>query len=273
MFNAIKFSASRRRSQVSVLGVLFCALAIVLLPTLAHAQCSKTWDASGVWEIREGRGTGSVVRLDLKQSGSALDGTTFREARAGERGNPATKTVPGKAVGNADGSNFSLMIDWSDMPGEFIAYKGKILASGRAEGAIFLNGSQTSRGSWYSVQPLTCGWSPGKTRGNLTSKLSADAPIKPSEIATRRQGPPRIVANQIVMPGPYQITGMAHVQWEGGPEYPNAEVWVAVNGGAQTIVAKQRAGSLQIPSRRGFTYIYYLKDAGKILSTAGFAVQ
>ncbi|MFN2393572.1 MAG: hypothetical protein ABR566_16615 [Pyrinomonadaceae bacterium] len=242
---------------------LLFAMVIALLPISAQAQCAKQWDGSGEWEIRQGTGAGTIVRLNLKQSGSALSGEASREVRAGERGGSATKTVTGKVIGDADGSDFSLQIDWSDMPGEFISYKGKILTSGRAEGKMFLNGSQTSRASWYSVQPLTCGWSPGKSRGNLTEPK-----------------PPFINAGQVIRPSPAHPYSV-YLGWDGGPDHPGAQVWVSVNGGAETQVPsgilvqydvfkqpKVPAIELRVPMElRGSTYKFVLKDGGKTLST------
>ena len=70
MFNAIKFNVLRRH-RTAVFGVFFIALLMVLLSISAKAQCSKTWDASGEWEISQGLGAGTVFRLNLKQSGNA----------------------------------------------------------------------------------------------------------------------------------------------------------------------------------------------------------
>ena len=46
MFNAIKINASRR-DRTTVLGVLFFAVVMVLLPISSQAQCTK-WYRSGV---------------------------------------------------------------------------------------------------------------------------------------------------------------------------------------------------------------------------------
>src|SRR5437868_4031374 len=127
MFNAIKFNA-KRRHRTSVLGVFFFAAVMVLLPISARAQCSKTWDASGEWEISQGLGAGTVFRLSLKQSGSALSGTAFRQVKSDARDGLATQTETGKVIGDADGDYFTVQIEWAS-GGELANYRGKILAS------------------------------------------------------------------------------------------------------------------------------------------------
>src|SRR5687768_13741926 len=104
MFNAIKFNTWRRLKS-SVFGVLFFVMVVVLLPIPAKAQCAKTWDGSGEWEIRQGSGARTtIIRLNLTQSGIALSGTASRDVRTG--------STKGTVTGDADGESFTLGIDW-----------------------------------------------------------------------------------------------------------------------------------------------------------------
>ncbi len=79
-----------------------------------------------------------------------------------------------------ESNTFALTAEWQD--GYRARFVGRILASGRAEGGVYLGSSSKPELSWYSEQPLTCGWRSGKTRGNLTSRISGNAPVKTSGI-------------------------------------------------------------------------------------------
>src|SRR5689334_16215396 len=142
MVNAIKINALCR-NLTSVLGVIFFAVAMALLPISTHAQCSKTWDASGVWEIRQGRGGKAITRLDLKQSGSALSGKAYRDAGIG------TKAMTGEVIGDADGDTFTIGITWT-LRGEITVYRAKVSATGKLEGETSIGPDKRNRETWYS---------------------------------------------------------------------------------------------------------------------------
>lgn len=247
MFNAVKLAA------------VFFGVAITLLPIRADAQCSRTWDASGEWEISQG--AGGIIRLDLKQSGSAVSGTVSREVRSGRR-------ETGKVVGDADSSTFTVQMEWASRPGELANYRGKILASGKAEGGVFYGASKTSSFSWYSLQPLTCGWNPGKSRGNLTGKPSAEDTAKPGQGVGSRLAGPVLVAGQVYFPTPNIHMGQAVLQWDAGPDHPNAELWVKYGNSRERVpFVKQSKGGQQIQVQRGLVYTYILVDGRTILAT------
>ena len=264
MFKAIKFNALRRQ-RTSVLGVFFFAAVMVLLPISANAQraCAKIWDASGEWEISQG--AGDVIRLNLKQSGSALSGTASREVRGGQR-------ETGKVYGDADGDYFSVQIEWAGSAGELFNYRGKTLASGKAEGGVFLGSSKVSRDTWYSVQPLTCGWSPGRSRGNLTSRPSADAPVQTGQATGSLFKAPSLLASQSVFQTPYMPTGFVVLTWDAGPDHPNADVWVKY-GRDRVLLMKQPKAGMQVVVQRGQMYTYVLMDGRNVLATATFVAQ
>jgi hypothetical protein len=266
MFNAITFNASLRRN-VSVFGLLFFAAVMVLLPIPAQAQCGKTWDASGEWEIRQGRGGKTVTRLDLKQSGSALSGKAYRDAGIG------TNAMTDNVVGDAEGDTFMIGITWV-RNGEITVYRAKVSANGKLEGEVTIGPDKRNRETWYSDQPLTCSWTPGKSRGNLTGKPSANDTAKPGQGIGSRLADPVIVAGQPIFPNPYNPMGFVILSWDAGSAYPNADVWVKYNGSRdRVLLMKQPKGVMQVPAQRGLLYTYVLMDGRTVLGTATFVVQ
>lgn len=261
MFRAIKFNALLCR-KTELLGVLFFAAVIVLLPVSTQAQCSKTWDASGVWEIRQGARGGVITRLDLKQSGGALSGKASREGVGG------AKAVTGDVIGDADGDAFSLAISWPDVS-EHTIYRAKVAALGKLAGETYIGPDKRNRDTWYSDQALTCGWISGKSRGNLTSKLSADDTVKTGQATGSLLNVPTMVASQAVFQSPYAGQGFAVLTWDAGPGHPNAEVWVKYNGSRDRVLfMKQPKGGMQVPVQRGQVYAYVLMDSRNVLATA-----
>lgn len=232
-------------------------MVVALLPVSAKAQCAKQWDASGEWEIRQGRRT---IRLNLKQSGSALSGTASRDVGIG------MKAVTGDAIGDADGDAFSIAIQWPGFS-EYNIYRAQVSATGKLNGETYIGPDKRSRDTWYSEQPLTCGWSPGKSRGNLTAKLSANAPVKTGG-ATLLKGP-ILVASQAFFPTPYSPTGFVVLTWDAGPDHPNADVWVKY-GRDRSLFMKQPKGGLQVQVQRSQQYTYVLMDDRTVLATATF---
>lgn len=284
MLHQIKKPHSIAKRTPLLCGLL-CAAVIGLLPIWAGAQCSQQWDASGVWEIRQDRG-GAVVRVDLTQSGGALRGTASRQVGGGRDG-AASKTQTGTAIGDADGSTFTLQVEWPESGDlRYSTYRGKILASGRAEGGVYFGSNSTPRLSWYSEQPLTCGWRPGKSRGNLTSRLSANDPIKTSTVTPSPAAtPPFISASQPIVPTPYHPLGIVVLSWDAGTDHPNVEVFLSIDNSAeipafstehaaQSPAWKQPKLSLQVNLQRYRQYRFFLKSGGKTLATtAAFYVQ
>ncbi|MBK7392869.1 MAG: hypothetical protein IPI64_06140 [Chloracidobacterium sp.] len=244
MFSSIKIAA------------FFFFVGIILLPVPAEAQCSKTWDASGVWEIRQGKGGKRVIRLDLKQSGSGLSGKASRDGMTGD------------VVGDTGGDDFSIAITWEGFD-EMNVYRAQVSATGKLSGETYIGPEKRSRDTWYSDQPLTCGWSPGKSRGNLTGRPSANDTAKPGQGVGSRLAAPVLVATQAYFPSPYNVVGQAILQWDAGSAYPNAEVWVKYGGSRERVLfVKQSKGGQQIEVVRGQVYTYALMDGRTVLATA-----
>lgn len=245
MFNLIKFS------------LLCVALGAVLLPISAAAQCSRTWDASGIWQIRQGR---TLITLDLKQSGSALSGAATRDVRIG------TKGLKGDVTGDADGDAFSIVIDWSD--GGYSAYRAQVSASGKLEGEVLGRNAVKTGERWYAEQPLTCGWTPGKNRGDLTGKPSATSPVKPGQGVGSRLATPFLAATTPYFPPISRVVGQSILQWDAGPDHPNAELWVKYGGGRERVLfVKQPKGGQPVEVVRGQVYTYVLMDGRRVLAS------
>ena len=261
MFNAISYAS--HRCQTAVLGVFFFAAVMVLLPISAHGQCSKQWDASGEWEIRQGRGGKVVTRLDLKQSGTEFSGTATRD---GVR-------TKGKVTGDADGDNFTLAIDGWD-GGEYAVYRAKVRATGHLNGETSIGPDKRDREIWFSDQSLTCGWIRGKSRGNLTGRLSANDTARPGQATGSLFKAPTLVASQAVFQPSYNPTGFVVLTWDAGPDHPNADVWVRYdNSRDRVLVMKQPKAGMQVPVQRGRMYSYVLMDGRTVLATATFVAQ
>ena len=277
MFSAIKFN-SLRRQRTSVLGAAFFAVVMALLPISAAAQCSGQWDATGVWEIREVGGY--VVRVDLTQTGDVLSGTA---SRWGNRTDGAPRgMLTANATGHVRGKSFGLRAEWRD--GYRAGFQGRILDSGRVEGGVYLGSNYLEpETSWYSEQPLTCGWRSGKSRGNLTSRIPGNTPVKTSGIENTPIKTPFISAGQAIIPTPSHPFGIVPLSWDGGPDHPNVEVFVSIDNGAeipafsieqsqQSPVWKQPRMSTALNLQRYHHYKFFLKGAGQALSTAAVVV-
>jgi len=93
-------------------------------------------------------------------------------------------------------------------------------------------------------------------------------PQKPVITAPPPKATPKISASPAVITIPAgQADGTTTLTWDGGPEHPYAEVWVAVNGQDPTFVVEQGKGSRWVTVERGTTYRYILTDSGKDLGS------
>jgi hypothetical protein len=185
----------------------------------------------------------------------ALSGTAKRDGMTGE------------AFGNADGDDFSIVIDWKGFT-ESNVYRAQVSATGKLSGETWIGPEKRSRDTWYSDQPLTCGWIPGKSRGNLTGRLSATDTAKPGLGTGSRLAGPVLVAGTVYFPPPQNTLGQAPLHWNAGPDHPNAELWVKYGDSRErTIFAKQSKGSQQIQVQRGVMYTYILMDGRTVLAT------
>jgi hypothetical protein len=77
---------------------------------------------------------------------------------------------------------------------------------------------------------------------------------------------PPFITGQVILQ-PFLPFASAALGWDGGPDHPNAEVWLSVDNSAETLAFKQpKGGATEQRLQRGSSYSYVLKDAGKTLS-------
>ena len=97
--------------------------------------------------------------------------------------------------------------------------------------------------------------------------------------------PPFIIANQAIVPSPSHPFGIVPLLWDGGPNYPNVEIFLSIDNGPeipafsmehpqQSPVWKQPKASIPLQLQRYHYYKFFLKSAGQTLgASAGLVVQ
>ena len=260
MFNSIKINDSWRNGT-SVAGIFFVAVVLLLIPISANAQCTD-WTAAGQWNLMQGtRGFGfDSVNLKLTQNGSKISGTASRKAMG----------VQGPVSGTLSGDNFSITITWSD--GRPAVYTSKIQTTGKLQGELYYPNSGKVNDPWYSEGVLGCrtlisGGGIGTVGGG--GRQSGGAPVKPGPAASSIQKIPFMAASQAYFQPSFSQTGFAVLTWDGGPDHPNAEVWVKYgNSRDRVLFLKQPKGGQQVTVQRGLMYTYALIDGRTVLGTA-----
>ena len=82
------------------------------------------------------------------------------------------------------------------------------------------------------------------------------------------------MASKAFFQAPYNPVGFVILTWDGGPDHPNAEVWVKFgNSRERVLVVKQPKGGQQIQAQRGQMYTYVLMDGRTVLATTTFVAQ
>ena len=264
-------------------GLLFAAV-LALLPASAGAQCTN-WDASGKWDIVQ-RGQRYSNELELQQEGRVLTGTARYSYVTSDSHPLGVLTVGGDPVsvdgtvdGTIDGDRFNIQIFWSnDSTG---VYNGKVLPSGRLDGEGYEKSSPNIRVLWHSQGVLKCSPAGPKKPFKITSSITPPRPppikssgkARPSEPPAPKLEPPFITASQVIRLLP-SVPASVYLTWDGGPDHPNAEVWVSVNNQPEIPASALHGPVLKQPKIAGIelklqggVYKYVLKDAGKTLST------
>lgn len=244
------------RPSPVLFGILFIAV-LALLPISAEAQCSTGWDASGEHVIRQ-RGT-YPFHVTLQQNGRVITGTASATV---DRGDGGVKTITGPVDGTIDGNSFRVQIFWNNQ--QTGIYTATVLPSGRLDGEAYEKRSPNVRPTWNSDAVLKCAPPPPVVPRPVrsTGKAKPAAPPKP----------PFVLASQGIFPTPFVSTGFVILTWDGGPEHPNAELWLKV-GNAQAPFIKVAKGGHQLSVERGRLYEYVLMDGGQALSTVRFIAQ
>lgn len=228
---------------------------VIPLPLPEGTLCTQ-WDVSGPWniEVKSGPRKGYVVNTSFRQSGKNLSGKVTD-------GGSTSGTV---SNGTSDGATFNVYVTWDGTSADGSnaeIYVGKISAAGIIEGTALIIGDRSQNAKWSSDRAMKC-------------VKSAPAPPKP----------PFITASQPIFLTPGHPFASVVLVWDGGPDYPNVEVFVSVNRGAETpaysidlptghpLFKQPKAGfEMKLPRSSGH-YQYILKAAGKTLSTASFIV-
>jgi len=248
-------------------GLLFAAI-LAFLPISAQAQCAQ-WDAGGDWEIQQSNGY--TLYLHLTQSGKTITGkSTYGTTTGGTKflgvllagGDPSIHTD--NVSGNIEGDDFYALIGTAGV------YRGKVGSSGRLDGNTYDQNNPSSQATWFSSRTMKCAPPPAPPapkpiRSSGKARPSQPAPPSPPPAPMKVPG---IVASQAIFPTPYTPVGFVILTWDAGPDHPNAQVWVKINGSPKIPVLKQPKGGLQQNVQRGGTYEYLLTDkAGKTLAS------
>jgi hypothetical protein len=257
MFDTSKFNALGPRRSAVLGGFLFAAV-LALFPAPAEAQCTQ-WDVSGKWNVNitSGIRKGTVMNIDLQQSGNKITGGTEQFGATG-KGTLSSGTL----IGN----KFGMVFEWKGMvdpeygSAAIEAFVGTIEPDGRIAGVASIFDDRSGKATWVSDRPMKCLVRAPKPI-KRTGKMPKSAPAPPTLKA------PGIIASQAVFPTPYSPVGFAVLTWDAGPDHPYAEVWFKVNNGDEAFVVEQGKGSRQVTVERGKVYTYILTDAGKTLAT------
>ena len=230
------------------IATLILAL-LALSPSSIEAVCPQ-WDVSGKWEIEQENPTGHI-ELDLKQSGTEITGTAKYNG------------APGKVNGTVVGDDFNVEI--SDAAGKHV-FSGKI-GPGRIAGVNSVPGGSGPT-VWYSTSAMKCveaGPATTSAAPESAGPKSAGTATSPAQSATAAG---KIFANPQYPTVPAGKTeGTATLTWNGGPDHPNAEVWVKIDDEDEKLVVKQAKGSQQVQVKPNKIYLYILKDSGQQLDS------
>jgi hypothetical protein len=284
-------NGNRFRRFAAGLGGSFLFGAIcVLVPSVVEAQCPQ-WDVSGSWTIQQS--DGYTVQINLQQTGKKLTGKAsyfYDIRRSGDRTFGAKyPSANGSASGNIGGADFYCEIKWETGP--VGVYTATVSPGGRIHGTLYdKSNPNRSKATWFSTDLMHCG--ERKTAGsngsaalnNLTFSVPGpviakyQTPQPPAQSSPKRvishkgkgrtdAAAPAAVPNIIAFNKPGQTPGTQTLTWDGGPDHPNAAVWVKVDGADETKVVEQGKGTRQVTVEPGKTYQYVLTDAGQQLAT------
>lgn len=117
--------------------------------TSPTASGCRRWDASGPWSLIQD--DGFTVYVSLRQNGTALVGSADY---TGEKGPGSGPLVGGGVKGEVRGDNFSVRITWGNALRQVADYTGKIDATGKIVGSVFV-GNRRGFG-WSSIGSLKC---------------------------------------------------------------------------------------------------------------------
>ena len=245
MLNASKFNAWGRRRLVVLGGSLFAAV-LALFPAPAEAQCLK-WDVSGKWNINitSGIRKGTVLKIDLQQSGDEITGGTERFQGIG---------LGTLSSGTLNGKNLGLVFEWKgqvdpaapEVKDPVEMFVGEIDDDGKVTGVASIFSDRSRKATWTSDRAMRCRFR-----------------IEPEKLPKT----PFILGGPVSFPDSSKSTGVSILKWDAGPEHPNAQLWVKVDDGDKTLFNDKRVGALAVFPERDKRYFYTLTDAGQTLAS------
>jgi hypothetical protein len=262
--------AIRGRWLAVGLGGLLMGSLLALLPSSLEAQCGQ-WNVSGGWYLIQGN---DHMTVDLQQNGNVVTGTVSNDVKTSRY--YESKTVHGTVDGTVEGDNFNFQIFWPE--GLTGVYQGKFRASGRLEGKTHDKSKPSSRAVWHSdgvmkcadaavVEPTAPTPKP-KSSGKMPAPAPVDKPIKSSG-KMPKETVPTIKANPVAVTIPQgQSHGRTTLTWDGGPDHPDAEVWMKDTQGKERLVVQQGKGTRSVTVELGKNYQVILMDAGEQLARA-----
>ena len=217
-------------------GCLLVAFAFALSTYPAQADCGQ-WDVSGNW-FPQG---GDDWAVHLTQKGGSITGSATRGPQIS------------KVTGSVTGSAFYL-----NLISKGLELRGEIAADGKIHGVLHDLSNPNKKLVFASSRAMQC------TQNHSNPPAP---PPKPVITAPPSKATPKISASPAVITiGGGQTNGTTTLTWDGGPEHPYAEVWVAVDGQDPTFVVEQGKGSRRLTVERGKNYQYILTDSGQQLA-------
>jgi|ERR1043166_1612167 hypothetical protein len=219
-------------------GCILIASALVLSGSPAQAGCNA-WDVGGNW-FPQG---GDDWSFHLTQKSGVITGSATR----GPQSTKVTGTVTGSAF-------------YLHLVSKGLELRGEIAADGKIHGVMHDLSNPNKKLVFSSSRAMKC--------AEILSTAPAPPP-KPVVTGPPPKATPKISASPAVVTIPAgQADGATTLTWDGGPEHPYAEVWVAVNGQDPTFVVEQGKGTRTVTVERGKNYLFILTDSGQQLAKA-----
>ncbi len=255
-------------------GFLFTSIFALSAPPV-KAQC-KQWSVGHAWRFKQGP---TPVEMNLQQNGTVVTGTATHNV-------PKTETynfgliphkygvnVSGTVDGTVEGDQFAVKIEWSNNTTG--VYEGTIGPSGKIEGKGWEIRSPRTKVRWYSETRMVCAEStavqPPAPPPQTSGTIPTPAPKPPKSTGRPKEAVPNIKANPVAVTIPAgQSHGRTTLTWDGGPDHPDAEVWMkeSVGGDKEVLVVQQGKGTRSVTVELGKYYHFILKDAGQELAKA-----
>ncbi len=278
-------SIRRNWNALALGGLLFTSIVAPSVRTV-EAQCQQ-WDVSGKWKIRQGSFTLPVI---LSQNGKTVSGTAAHKGALiqessgplGVEGFGVEENLAGTVNGTVEGDKLEVQINWAG--GGAGVYRGTIGKNGVIRGMTYDKKKPSSTATWQSSKVMKCADEEVVQPTNpppapvhefkSTGKKPTPPPVPVHEYKSTGKvktsaAAPTIKANPVVVTIPAgQSHGRTTLTWDGGPDHPDAEVWLKDTKGEERLVVRQGTGTRSVTVEAGKNYQVILKDAGEQLARA-----